>query len=133
MMPLPTELRPITREQWLQMIAPYVTTEPEPGVRRAQRRYNVEGMVAVAPINAAGSQTAVRTVSLLQLSDDGIMVRSHTDLPLDTIVGMQVYIEDHIFTVLGRVMHCTDTVGGYKIGIQLAFTDAPAAAWPATG
>jgi hypothetical protein len=123
------ELRPITHEQWLRMIERYVTDEPEPPVRRGQRRYTVDGMVTLAVLSADGNgvHTAVRTAPLVQVSDEGIMIRSHAELAQDTVVAMQVYLEDDNFALLGRVMHCTDTIGGYKVGIQLAFVEQPAA------
>lgn len=122
-------LRPISQSEWLEMMSRHIAPEQEPAIRRGDQRYNVDGMVTLALINADrhGLQTAVRTMPLIQVSESGVMVRSPSRLGEDTVVGMQAYLGDDTFALLGRVMHCTETIGGYKVGIQLAFMEADGA------
>ena len=122
----PQLYRPITREDWLRILTIRVVPEAERLRKRRNRRYEVpDGLVKlVFTLETGVSRVAVvRTAGLLQISKGGLMVKSHKPIPLGTGVAMDVNLGDHAFTILGRVKHCTGTLGGFKVGIRVQFPD----------
>jgi hypothetical protein len=66
----------------------------------------------------------VRTGRLLNASSDGVMIRLQEHLEHGATVLMQMTLADQPVVLVGRVNHCTETVGAFKIGIELQFTSA---------
>lgn len=120
------ELRPITRDDWEQIVARHAMNEEEPPIRRGDRRHAVDYGTAklVFMQDTLGRlRTIVRTTPLLQISREGMMVKSHADVPVDAVVGLRVELGEDSFALLGRVVHSTQTLAGYKVGLQLAFLE----------
>jgi hypothetical protein len=70
-----------------------------------------------------GGRPLKRTGKLLNASVDGVLVMQHERIADGTIVLMQLMFHDGQIRLLGHVVHCTETVGGYKVGIGLQFAD----------
>jgi hypothetical protein len=68
-------------------------------------------------------------VKLANAALDGIMLLSQTAVPEDipTLLAFTAdNDEEHL--LIGQIVHCTSTVGGYKVGVRLRFpanTDNP--------
>ena len=118
------QIETISQEQWREIVAGYAEPHEEPKVRRTARRFPVSyGRVKLLfVLECAGVRRPQRwDAALLQLSDHGLMVRTERELPAYIGVAVQVALEDETATALGRVVHCTSTIGGYKVGIELSF------------
>ncbi len=122
-----TEYQPITPEQWTQLVAQHGSGAAASLMRRRQLRYHVQGPTRVAFSRHADSSEAsnARTCSVLDISNDGLMLRSREQVPLQTPLAIELYFGDQTITVFGTVVHCTQTVGAFKIGVKLRF-DEPA-------
>ncbi len=69
-----------------------------------------------------GNQPTELRVKLLNASADGVMVLTREEVPADISAVMAFNSDDEIEYVLaGDVVHCTSTIGGYKVGIRLRF------------
>ena len=64
-----------------------------------------------------------REKMLVYASQEGVMVKNRGRIPARTPVWMEITLADDVFALLGQVAHCTQTVGGYKVGIELQFPD----------
>lgn len=116
--PLPT-LQPITAEEWRDVLVRKVAPEFEPHLRREYRRYPVQGEVIAH--YTYDERTFKRTWPLLEISLGGITAKAYHEIPADINAMLEVRIDGDTYPVAGRVRHCTSTLGGFKIGIQLRF------------
>ena len=113
-----------TRDGWLEILSRHASPQIGPTIRRRTRRHNVEfGVVRL--VYQCNGKARDYTVSLLGISADGLMVRNHTYMQVDTPLRMEVTFDNDSVALNGRVAHCTETVGAYKIGIRLQFADQP--------
>lgn len=103
-----------TLERWRQYVTENGDGEMSRQVKRGEPRVDVFGAAEIET-QAEGS---VRC-SVLEISTHGLMMRSRTRLPPSTAVVVTAYLGDESFALTGSVVHCTQTVGAFKIGIQL--------------
>ncbi|HUU96063.1 MAG TPA: PilZ domain-containing protein [Phycisphaerae bacterium] len=122
-----TEYQPITPEQWTQLVTQHGADAAASLLRRRQPRYYVQGPTRVAFSRHADSSEASKahTCSVLDISNDGLMLRCREQVPLQTPLAIELYFGDQTIMVFGTVVHCTQTVGAFKIGVKLRF-DEPA-------
>jgi hypothetical protein len=114
-----------TNEQWNTAIAEVVNTEVKTQgrarCRRSHQRYAADGEIKVTgqidgePLNELWD---LRQVSLV-----GISARSSREIPERARLEFELCINGHLLRVEGEVKHCTQTVGGYKVGIRLLFDE----------
>lgn len=122
-----TEVRPIARERWLGIMRCLAGNTQAYSLRRRSPRYSVDDGQITLVFNESPSQLAapvVRAVALIDVSTDGVCVRTHKPIPVGTGLGMQVHVSGERFVLLGRVMHSTTTGDGYHIGVEIVFDDA---------
>jgi hypothetical protein len=112
----------LTEAEWLEALARCVTPEVEPPVRRDHRRYGVDFGLARLSYTRDGVPLT-RTAPLLQISAEGLMVQIQEPIRVYTPLRLEVILGDETFALTGQVAHSTQTVGGYKVGIQLLFPD----------
>jgi hypothetical protein len=118
----PTEMTPLSRAAWHELLARSVQTpELEPPVRRRCRRYGVH-MGSWCILYLSGERPAELRVKLLNAALDGVMVLSREAVP-EEIPALLVLTadEDDEHRLIGEIVHCTSTVGGYKVGVRLQF------------
>ena len=60
-----------------------------------------------------------RMLMILDVSNEGLMAKGNDPIPVNTPVDMEVIVDEHPVEIRGDVIHCTGTLGGFKIGIQL--------------
>jgi hypothetical protein len=60
-------------------------------------------------------------LALLNASQEGLTTKGQTPITLNTEVVLELNPEGTPFAVRGRIAHCTETLGGFKIGIELRF------------
>jgi hypothetical protein len=110
-----------TRGRWLKALQETVSAEFEPVYRRRQRRYAVVGEVRVS--GKLEGEPFRRTWPLIEASSDGLTAKGSEEIRLGVEFDVVVQISDDPITARGRTVHCTQTLGGYKIGILLEFPD----------
>ena len=108
-----------TLTRWREILTKH--TEPlRPDYRRENERHYIES----ATVNLSlleGDPSDIRPGRLLNASSSGLMIKQFDDLPVDTPTRIDLTIGEDSVTLIGRVVHSTQTLGGYKIGIQLEF------------
>ncbi len=111
-----------TRQRWTELLAQLGESE-KPDYRRSNQRSYVQFGAAKLSFDDEQGTPVVRTGRLLNASDDGLMVKQYESIPDETELRVEATIGDEVFALTGRVIHATQTVGGFKIGIELRFTD----------
>ncbi len=120
--PTPTGVALLTRGAWRRLLARQVRcAEVEPPVRRRQRRYRTPFGTWHLLYHRAGKPARIR-VRLMDAAPDGLMLLLLRQAPVAT--GLPVLLtldtdEGENAVLMGVVMHCTSTVGGYKVGVRL--------------
>lgn len=104
---------------WRKMLSAQVAGEIESHSRRSWRRYPAEGEVK-AEYKVDG-EPRKRTWDLLQIAAGGLTVRTGEEMPTDTPVALYINMDGNPVPARGLTRHCTQTLGGYKVGIKLLF------------
>ncbi|MEP0847461.1 MAG: PilZ domain-containing protein [Phycisphaerae bacterium] len=120
---------------WLTVLVRHVALQEERPFRRKYNResYRYEGdfgaVQVFEPDHVAlpGARADGMWAALVQISLGGIMIRSRSPLDVGSLPRLEIALEDEVIHARGVVRHCTDTIGGYKIGIELLFDDEQAA------
>lgn len=108
-----------SRGQWLA----FVKLQREPLTRKEPHR-NEERTPCVSEVvllMERDGQTVRRHLMLVNVSNSGLMLKGETELEVKSEVVIEVNTDGTPFHVVGVVRHCTQTLGGYKIGIHLKF------------
>lgn len=104
--------------RWLQVLARAGGVgDYEPNVRRGDRRYQIQGELRVSFEDDDGRHG--RVLNILDVSNEGLMAKGNDSIPEATPVQMLVIVDEHPVEIRGEVVHCTGTLGGFKIGIRL--------------
>ena len=114
----------LDQEQWLSLLQRLIHEPASPVlVKRSGSRFDLDADVfaeAVLIYRLPGEENFTeRTLRIVQVSESGVMLRSSFGLPRGLDVLAHFHIADTRSAVLARVMHSTDTLGGYKIGLRL--------------
>jgi len=116
-----TRLETPTRQRWREVLSQYADVE-----QCGQRRNNERYYIALGSVKLAFEEDGApveRTGRVLNASDGGLMIKQYQDVPSDTQLQIEATIGEESFALAGRVAHCTQTVGGFKVGIELKFPD----------
>ena len=116
-----TRLETPTRQRWREVLSQYADVE-QCGQRRTDERY----YIALGSVKLAFEEDGApveRTGRMLNVSEGGLMIKQYQDVPSDTQLQIEATIGEESFALAGRVAHCTQTVGGFKVGIELKFPD----------
>ncbi|MEE8170150.1 MAG: PilZ domain-containing protein [Phycisphaerae bacterium] len=119
-----TKAQPLTFAQWKRILARIVAPEFERNMNRKFRRYAVPGEVTAHFVKE--DREYKRSWPLLEVSAEGITAKAFDEIPSDTRVTIELDFDDQPHLLTGTVVHCTETLGGHKIGIRLDFPDNPA-------
>ena len=121
-----SELRPITRGQWLKAVDDLGGDLKEPRGSRTHRRHQTQGAARLSsPPDANNSGNWIHArARVVGISAGGISLRSEQVIPVDSHVDLELYLAgDDAFTLSGTVVHCTQSVSGFSVGIELLFPD----------
>lgn len=116
------QMLPTSRDVWSKVVSAASLAEMEPKVRRTTRRYSCDGEIKVS--GEIEDEPFRETWILLQVSMTGISARAPREVPDATKVTIRWQWGSQELLLRGRVMHSTQTVGGYKVGVRLDFPDA---------
>ncbi len=108
-----------TRGEWLT----FVKRQLEPQTRRAPHRNEERMPFACEVILAPGGEDGGtrRRLTLLNISNSGLMLKGETEIEEKTEVLIEINPDGNPFHVVGVICHCTQTLGGFKIGVNLKF------------
>jgi len=116
-----TKTKATALEHWRSFIACHVENAKNEYRRDHERRYINQGSVSL--VFEADGETVERTGALLNLSEGGLMIKQYVEIPRGTPIQLVVLIDDDKLALAGRAVHSTQTLGGYKIGVELTFDD----------
>lgn len=114
-----TETRFVSKAYWKRFLQRTVAPESKSDVQRSTPRYALPGDIKVT-FEGAGEKS-VRRLALLNASAEGLTTKGQTPIAIDVEVVVELNPEGTPFAVRGRIAHCTETLGGFKIGIELRF------------
>jgi hypothetical protein len=121
-----TKVRPCTQQQWREAVEKHADLDIDASWRRTNERFSVgigNATIVLSKPAQLGAGNVVRDAILLNISADGLMLKAQTNLPEDIGVGINLAMGDDTFTLVGRIAHCTQTLGGFKVGVELKFSD----------
>lgn len=120
-----TEVPFVSEAYWLRFLCRAVEVECKTDPKRATRRYSFYGDVKL--FFDEDGNTRNRSLSFMNISADGITLKGASEIPIGSRVVVHLNPEGSWFALAGKVVHCTGTLGGFKIGITLDFCDEDAA------
>ncbi len=109
------------RERWRQILTRVGGVGDELDARRTNARFPIDGEVKVTFAEEGDSHH--RTLKMLNISCDGITAKGNNEIPEGTHLRVELDFDNITLNSDGEVIHCTDTLGGFKIGIRLALQD----------
>ena len=120
--------QPITRQRWAEVIAEYTPPVPEPSIRRRHQRCHTLASARVTFVPDGGSTEGpiVAICNVLEVSAEGLTLRSRQQIPPETQVAIDLRLGEQILALSGLTVHSTGTVGAFKVGVELKFVE-PAA------
>jgi len=110
------------RAQWLKIISRF-PVEPSPEHRRSEVRHDV----ALGSVQVAYEKNGRPTLAggkVLNVSAKGVLTRPTSSMDNGTVVLLRAHLGDESVVLVGRVSHCTETVGAFKLGVTLDFAKA---------
>ena len=110
-----------SRSKWQEIIASCCSDETDEYRRGDERRPASSAAVRLA--FHSNGRPVQQTSRILNVSPSGLMIRHNQRLDSGTSMVLQADLHGEAILLHGRVVHCTSTVGGYKIGIELRFAD----------
>lgn len=113
-----------SREQWLGMMCSHFkVSADEQRRKRGHRRFDVENTIAEVLLENMDrpESAAPLTMCVIDVSPSGIMLRSFEPLQRGVGIAMRFTLGPDDVTLMGRIMHCTPTLGGFKVGVRLLF------------
>lgn len=119
--------REVSRGEWVAILSRMVKPTIEPMRKRKYRRYPVEppasgeARIRFRPARDPATKPVVRSGPLLDVSPTGLMVKIYGELPVGVPVTVQITLEGLQLALRGRIVHCTNTLGGFKVGVELQF------------
>ncbi len=124
----PSSVQPWTREQWARVLHRLDLIPTDEDFRRRQPRYGVvwgEVQIEFHPHNDPSQPPIRRSAPIYDISLDGLMARCLKPIEPRTQVLLHIEIDQQQVTLRGVVRHSTQTIGGYRVGIELRFDEPP--------
>ena len=120
-----SELQPITRDRWTELVSAYPAGTSSWEVRRHHVRHRVHVSASVCfTIEHLGKESTTRVpCSVENASVSGLMLHSDVAIAPHTSLELQVYLDEEIVRLSGWVVHTTGTINGVKIGTHLHFDE----------
>ncbi len=116
---LEPDIATIDEGYWRRFVRRAIAPQPKSDVQRGAPRYPYCTEIKLTFEDDGRAST--RSLTTLNISVTGLTAKGTLEIPMDSEVLLELSPEGSPFLVRGTVVHCTQTVGGYKIGIDLAF------------
>lgn len=131
----PTPYAFTTQVKWFAIVARHFDLDVERMNRRLyqrrHKRYDLEFGQARVEFDAAPGDAKPRRpdhLTVLQISPDGLMLRGYDDIEGGTPITVTVNVGEDTAVLRGVVRHSTQTLGGFKLGVEISFDHVTAAA-----
>jgi len=111
----------LTNEQWNDLLTRVVAPELGKNLRRGTRRYPVMGEAKLT--YEKDGKTYRRTFDIINVSRGGMTLKGYDEVRADTLIDCKVTLGPHVAPVKVKVVHCTGTLGGFKVGVEILFRD----------
>ena len=72
-------------------------------------------------------ESSAHLYTMHNISRTGISLYAHQPLPVDGIVNVGLFVNGLVWSGPMRILHCTETVGGYKVGLESMEEPEPSA------
>jgi len=120
-----TKPQAIKRDRWMEIVARHALPLREPRFKRQHHRYHTLGSASVAftLLRGAREVPVVHSCRVTQVSAEGLTLRSQARIPLRAQVAIELRLGKPPLLVFGQVIHCTQTVGAFKVGVALLFSE----------
>ncbi len=115
-----------TRQQWEQALHRLELIPTDEDFRRRAPRYGVvygEVQIEFHPNNDPAQPVVRRSAPIYDISVGGLMARCLKPIEPQTHVLLHIDIGDQRVVLRGVVRHSTQTIGGYRVGIELLFDE----------
>jgi hypothetical protein len=90
----------------------------------------VAANVAWIPGDVAERAPSVRRCAALEISQEGLSLRSPVPIPAGTLLAIKLRLADCKLVLWGRVAHCTLGTGAFHVGVQLRFPEGHGSGMP---
>ena len=109
----------LNNDQWNNLLTRVVAPELGKNLRRGTRRYPVMGEAKLT--YEKDGRNYRRTFDIINVSRGGLTLKGYDEVKMDTLIDVKVTLGPHVARLKAKVVHCTGTLGGHKVGIELIF------------
>lgn len=109
----------LNSDQWNNLLTRVVAPELGKNLRRGTRRYPVMGEAKLSYEKDGRSYR--RTFDVINVSRGGLTLKGYDEVKADTVIDVKVTLGPHVARLKAKVVHCTGTLGGHKVGIAIIF------------
>ena len=106
-----------------QHVSEWVESFSEPKIKRTQGRQEVYPELVEIQILRHKASPVIAQARTRDLSEGGIGLTSREPIKIDEMVELKFHYEGTCYTVCASVVHCTQTIGGYKVGLRFVFEE----------
>lgn len=110
----------LTNDQWNNLLTRVVAPELGKNLRRGTRRYPVMGEAKLT--YEKDGRNYRRTFDVINVSRGGLTLKGYDEVKADTLIDVKVTLGPHVARLKAKVVHCTGTLGGHKVGIEIIFS-----------
>ncbi len=114
---MPADTTLASRESWREFVQSFDAVEQPEHRRRAARHDVGHGFVEVYELPQ--TTKLVTTGTVINVSENALMLRTRASVGIAMQIRIELGVDDDEFVLIGEVRHCTPTVGGYKLGVEL--------------
>lgn len=118
----------LTWKEWIAILTRNFDLDVEKLHRREYCRYDVIDGIALLTFEAVPEGETLpgpTAMTMIDVSPTGFMARGFVEYVRETVAGVELIFADVQRRARARVMHCTSTLGGFKVGFELIFEDGP--------
>ncbi len=121
MPPASSEVQRASEDYWRRYLRRAVAPNPARDARREVKRYpfSMVGQLCFTE----GARTRREEFAIIEVSTIGVMGLIKEEVPWQADVCIELNPEGTPFALQGCARHCTSTIGGYKLGVELSFDD----------
>jgi len=111
----------LTNDQWNELLTRVVAPELGKNLRRGTRRYPIIGEAKLT--FEKDGKTYRRTFDVINVSRGGMTLKGYDEVKADTVIDVKITLGPHVAPLKAKVVHCTGTLGGFKVGVEILFKD----------
>ncbi len=114
-----SEVKLASRDYWQRFLTRAGALQKTGDARRLSKRFPFPMSGSI--IFVEDDRTGQDDIAIFDVSAEGIMGLTKLEIPWHVEVRIELDPEGTPFALRGHAMHCTPTVDGYKVGVQLTF------------